>query len=105
MKIKKGDLVVITSGKEKGTEGKVTQVLARYNKVVVESANKTVKHLKGRGGQQGQRIEYNAPIHVSNVVVKAGNTAGRVGYEIVEKDGKRVKNRVVRKAKKQVAVA
>lgn len=105
MKIKKGDLVRVTSGKDKGKEGKVSQVLPDYDKVVVEGLNETVKHLKSRGTQQGQRISYNAPIPASNLVVLSGKTAGRVGYEVVSKEGKRVKNRVVRKAKKQEALA
>lgn len=105
MKIKKGDLVRVTSGKDKGKEGKVTQVLPEYGKVVVEGLNETTKHLKSRGNQQGQRISYNAPIQASNLRVLSGKTAGRVGYEVVEKGEKRVKNRVVRKAKKQEALA
>lgn len=105
MKIKQGDLVRVMAGKEKGKEGKVAQVLPEYNKVVVEGLNETTKHLKARAGQEGQKITYNAPIHASNVAVVSGKTAGRIGYEVTEKDGKKVKTRVIRKAKKSVKLA
>lgn len=104
MKIKKNDIVRVTQGKDKGKEGKVTQTFPVHNKIVVEGVNETVKHLRGRGEQQGQRITYNAPIHTSNVMAVSGKVAGRMGYDVVEKDGKRVKNRVIRKAKKQEAL-
>lgn len=104
MKIKKGDTVRIIAGKEKGKSGKVMQVLAGYEKVVVEGAMETVKHIKSRGNQPGQRVNYNAPIHVSNVQLVAGSMTGRVGYKMIDKDGKKVKVRVVRKAKKSADV-
>ena len=67
MKIKTGDKVRILSGKDKGKEGKVTQVLPKLGMVVVEGVNKTVRHLKARGKQPGQRVDYNGPIRVEKV--------------------------------------
>ena len=52
-----------------------------------------------RGNQQGQRVEYNAPVHVSNVQVVGKDGAGRVGYKYIEKDGKRSKVRVLKTKK------
>lgn len=101
MKLKTGDNVRITAGKDKGKTGKITQVFPVLGKVVVEGVNKTVKHVKGRGKQAGQRIEYFAPIHASNVVVVGKNASGRVGYKMIEKDGVQHKVRVLR-AKKTV---
>ena len=69
MKIKTGDSVQVIAGKDKGKSGKVIQVFPKLNKVVVENINKTVKHLKKRGTTAGQRIDFNAPIDVSNVMV------------------------------------
>lgn len=68
MTIKTGDNVRILTGKDKGKTGKVIQVFPKMNKVVVEGANKAVKHVRKRGNAPGQRIEYDAPVHVSNVV-------------------------------------
>jgi len=70
MKIKSGQLVKILSGKDKGKTGKVIQVFPDLNKVVVEGVNKAFKHLKRRnatGAEKGERVDFFAPLHVSNV--------------------------------------
>ncbi|MCH8049101.1 50S ribosomal protein L24 [Patescibacteria group bacterium] len=105
MKIKSGDTVRIIAGKDKGKTGKVVQVFPKLDKVVVEGANKAVKHLKKRGDTPGQRIEYNAPIHVSNVRIVGKSREGRVGYKFIDKDGKKVKVRVVKSKKESEDLA
>ncbi len=68
MNIKKGDSVIIITGKYKGKSGKVAKALPKKSSVVVEGANLRKRHKKPtRGGQKGQIVEYAAPIHVSNV--------------------------------------
>ena len=99
MKIKVGDNVRVMAGKDKGKTGKVLQVFASLNKVVVEGVGKSVKHLKRRGNQEGQRIEYNAPVHISNVQVVGKNGIGRVGFKFIEKDGAKKKVRVLKTKK------
>ena len=99
MKIKVGDNVRVTAGKDKGKTGKVLQVFANLNKVVVDGVGKSVKHIKRRGNQAGQRIEYNAPLHVSNVEVVGKGGSGRVGYKFIEKDGAKKKVRVLKTKK------
>ncbi len=87
MKIKTGDTVKIIAGKDKGKTGKVIQCFPKLNKVVVEGCNILVKHLKPqRQGEKGQRIEFAAPIHVSNVMLICPHTKKptRVGYKILE---------------------
>lgn len=96
MKIKNGDKVKIITGKEKGKTGKVVQVFPRLGKVVVENLNIAVKHLKKRGNNPGQRIEFSAPLNVSNVQVIGKSGEGRVGYKFLDKDGKKVKIRVLK---------
>lgn len=98
MKIKSGDKVHVTTGKDKGKQGKVLQVFPELGRIVVDGVNVTIKHLKSRGGQQGQKIEYSAPIHVSNVklVSEKSGKIGRVGYKQIEKDGSTTKIRVLR---------
>lgn len=99
MKIKTGDTVQVTAGKDRGKTGKVLQVFPKLNKIVVEGVNKAVKHLKKRGNNPGQRVEYTAPIHASNVKVAGKDSAGRVGYKFIDKDGKQVKVRVLKTKK------
>jgi large subunit ribosomal protein L24 len=84
MKIKKNDTVKIMTGKDKGKTGKVSQIFGDLNKVVVEKLNKRFKNLRPkREGEKGQRIEFDAPINISNVMLvckKCGKTT-RVGYK------------------------
>lgn len=99
LKIKTGDTVRVIAGKDKGKTGKVLQVFPKQQKVVIENVNKAVKHLKRRGNTAGQRIEFTAPVHVSNVRVVGTDGEGRVGYKFLEKDGKRTKVRVLKTKK------
>ncbi|MBU0546050.1 50S ribosomal protein L24 [Patescibacteria group bacterium] len=91
MKIKTNDKVKIVRGKDSGKEGKVIQVFANENKVVVEGANIMKKHVRSRkGGDKGQTIELAAPLRVENVMMLCPrcNRAARVGYKM---DGDRKK--------------
>ena len=66
--IKRDDMVKVLSGKDKGKKGKVVQVFPKSDLVVVEGVNKMFKHMKsGRRDQAGQKIEFNGPVHISNV--------------------------------------
>ncbi len=72
MKIKKGDNVTIITGKDKGKSGKISKVLVKENKVIVEGANMMKKHQRPRrSGEKGSMINMAMPIHASNVVKKA----------------------------------
>ncbi|OGL96098.1 50S ribosomal protein L24 [Candidatus Uhrbacteria bacterium RIFOXYB12_FULL_58_10] len=98
MKIKTGDNVRITAGKDKGKEGKVLQVFPKLERIVVENINLMTKHLKRRGTTQGQTIKFPSPLHVSNVriVSEKSGKSGRIGFDIVAKDGGKDKVRVIR---------
>jgi large subunit ribosomal protein L24 len=99
MKIKKGDIVMVISGKDRGKTGKVTQILPQYNSLVVEGLNVRVRHIKSQRRQEkGQRIEFNAPLNVSKVMLldPKTNQPTRVGYKILE-NGDKV--RVAKKSK------
>ncbi len=90
MKIKKGDLVQVMMGKDKGKTGKVERVLPAKNKVVVEGLNLYKKHIKGFGGQQASEIKTLArPLPASKVALIDPKTKKptRVSYKI-EKDAK-----------------
>jgi large subunit ribosomal protein L24 len=84
--IKKGDLVQVITGKDKGVQGKVIAVLIDSDKVLVEGVNRIKKHTKvsqtTRGAKTGGIVTQEAPIHVSNVMLvdPSDNRPTRVGY-------------------------
>ncbi len=95
MKIKKGDEVVVISGKDKGAKGKVIQAFPKQERVLVEGVNQIKKHTKvsrgERGAQSGGIVTQEAPLHVSNVMVTdSDGKPTRVGYRFDE-DGKKVR--------------
>lgn len=85
MKIKTNDQVKIVAGKDKGKEGKVLQVFPNEKRVSVEGLNLLVKHLRPRrSGEKGQRVEFPAPLNISNLMLvcpKCGKPT-RVGFEV-----------------------
>ncbi|MBI2443741.1 MAG: 50S ribosomal protein L24 [Candidatus Magasanikbacteria bacterium] len=83
MRIKTGDTVKITTGKDRGKSGKVIQVLATERRVVVEGTNKIKRHLRAKSrSEKGQVLELFAPVPVANValVCPKCSKATRVGY-------------------------
>ncbi|GAA1759275.1 MULTISPECIES: 50S ribosomal protein L24 [Streptomonospora] len=92
MKIKKDDEVVVIAGKDKGATGKVIKALPREQRVVVEGVNLIKKHKRANpaGGQQGEVVTMEAPIHVSNVAIVDDGQPTRVGYRF-EEDGTKVR--------------
>ena len=99
LNVKKGDKVVVISGKDKGKEGKILVAYPDKGRVVVEKANMITRHVKPRKqGEPGGRIETEGTIHVSNVklICPKCNKPTRIGHEIreVEVSGKKVKKSV-----------
>ncbi|RYE68622.1 MAG: 50S ribosomal protein L24 [Rhizobiaceae bacterium] len=90
-KIKKGDKVIVLSGKDKGRTGEVTQSLPKDGKVVVAGINVAVRHRKAsQANPQGGLERSEAPMHVSKVAhVTSDGKATRVRFE--ERDGKKVR--------------
>ena len=84
MKIRKGDRVVVLTGKDKGSEGVVMEVRPKDNKVVVDGVNVAQRHTKpNRTNQQGGINNKNMPLDASNVaLVGAKGKPARVGYEM-----------------------
>ena len=69
-KIKRGDRVVVISGKDRGKKGVVRAVITKTDRVVVEGVNMVTKHQRARSAtQQSQLIQREAPIHSSNVML------------------------------------
>lgn len=93
MKIKKGDQVLIISGKDRGRRGKVLKTLPQEERTMIEGINLRKKHRRPRRtGEKGQIVESPAPIDISNVKLicpKCGKAA-RVGYRMTEKKKYRI---------------
>ena len=80
-KIKKGDMVQVITGKDKGKEGKVIAVNHKKNTVLVEGANMITKHTKpSASNQQGGIIHQEGPIDISNVMYLHKGEPVRLGY-------------------------
>jgi len=92
MHVKKGDKVVVISGKDKGKRGEVLAAFPKKDRVLVEGVNVVKKHSKpSQVNPQGGIVSQEAPIHVSNVMPldpKSGEPT-RVGYQVI--DGKKVR--------------
>lgn len=90
MHVKKGDKVVVISGKDKGKEGTILEAYPKKERVLVEGVNYVKKHAQpSQDNPQGGILTIEAPVHVSNVMPvdpKSGQPT-RVGYEV--KDGKK----------------
>ncbi len=93
MNIRKGDTVVVITGKYKGRKGRVLRVLVKTERVVVEGVQMVKRHTRPTSrNQQGGIVEREAPIHVSNVMAWC-ETAGRPSKVIMKRleDGSRVR--------------
>ena len=111
-KIKKGDLVLVISGRDKGKTGRVLEVLVESQRLVVEGVQRVTKHVKAgqtaRGTRTGGIETVEASIHVSNVMVVDPETkkGTRVGFrtEQVERDGRTrtVRVRVAKRSGKDI---
>jgi len=102
MKIRKGDQVVVTTGRDKGKQGEVLRAMPKDNKVVVQGVNMVKRHTRPSQTNAGGIISKEAPIDVSNVALIDPETgkATRVGFKIV--DGEKV--RVAKKSGKVIPV-
>ncbi|MBB4285851.1 large subunit ribosomal protein L24 [Roseospira goensis] len=91
-RIRKGDKVVVVSGRDKGRHGEVLKAMPREDRVIVQGVNKVKRHQRQTQTAQGGIIEKEAPIHVSNVMHEdpKDNQPTRVGFKVLE-DGRKVR--------------
>jgi large subunit ribosomal protein L24 len=105
-KIKKGDTVEVVTGENKGARGQVQRMSGKDSRVVVAGVNIVTKHQKprqaGRGQVRAGKIEFEAPIHVSNVMLVCPKCSKptRVGYFINESG---VKTRICKECQSEIA--
>ncbi|MCB5411580.1 50S ribosomal protein L24 [Pseudogemmobacter faecipullorum] len=82
-KLKKGDTVVILTGKDKGKQGEITSVAPKAGKAVVDGLNMAIRHTKQSAASQGGRIAKAMPIDLSNLaLLDANGKATRVGFRM-----------------------
>jgi large subunit ribosomal protein L24 len=95
-KIRKGDDVIVITGRDKGKKGEVLRVLPKEGRVVVQGVNMVKRHTRPSANQAGGIVEKEVPIHISNVslIDPDGGSATRVGFKFLED------NRKVRYAKR-----
>jgi large subunit ribosomal protein L24 len=91
-KIKKGDSVVVISGRDRGKRGEVMRVMRKDDRLVVQGVNMIKRHTRPSAGHPGGIVDKEASIHVSNVahVDPASSRPTRVGYKVLE-DGRKVR--------------
>ncbi len=96
-KLKSGDTVKVIAGDNKGSEGKVLQIIKDKDRVIVEGVNLVSKHTKPSAqNPQGGIVKKEASLHISNVMLVEDGVAVRVGYNV---DGD-TKSRISKKTKK-----
>ena len=100
-KIRKGDQVVVITGRDKGKKGEVLEVLRAESRVRVQGVNMVKRHRRATQNDAGGVISMEAPLHISNVahVDPESGAATRVGFEV--KDGEKV--RVAKRSGKALA--
>ena len=102
MKIKKGDNVVVITGKDKGKTGEVIRSMPKDGKLLVRGVNVVKRHTRPSQTSAGGIVEKEAPIDISNVALldPKDNKPTRVGFKVLE-DGRKV--RVAKKSGKELA--
>ena len=101
MKLKKGDEVIVLTGKDKGKTGKISKMNPSVNKAIVSGINKVKKHKKPDNNQAGGIVEKEMPIQVSNLSFydPSSKKGVKLGYKI---NNKNEKIRVIRSTGKEV---
>lgn len=92
LKIKKGDRVIVRTGRDRGKIGEVLSVMPKRSRVLVQGVNMIKRHTRASSGNPGGIVEKEATIHISNVahIDPKTDRATRVGYKFLE-DGRKVR--------------
>jgi large subunit ribosomal protein L24 len=91
-KIRKGDKVIVLSGRSKGKTGEVLKVMPKEMRAIVQGVNTVKRHTRASAKARGGIVEQEAPIHISNLahVDPQGGRPSRVGFRVLE-DGRKVR--------------
>ena len=100
LKLKVGDQVKVTLGKDKGREGKIDKILIKDSSVLVSGINLYKKHVKGRSGQKGGIYDIPRPLNFAKVALMCPSCkkSTRVGFKLVDKE----KLRICKKCGKEI---
>ncbi|MEE9317936.1 MAG: 50S ribosomal protein L24 [Rhodospirillales bacterium] len=92
MKIKKGDRVIVTTGRDKGKTGDVLKILTKSNRALVQGVNMVKRHQRPTQASAGGIVEMEAAVHISNLahIDPKDQEPTRVGYKFLE-DGRKVR--------------
>ncbi len=92
LKVKKGDKVVVLTGRDKGRTGEIVKAMPRENRVIVQGVNMIKRHTRPTQSHGGGIVEKEASIHVSNVAIidPKDNKPTRVGFKKLD-DGRKVR--------------
>lgn len=91
-RIRSGDMVVVTSGNDRGKRGRVIRVLVGKSRAIVEGVNYIQKHIrKSQKYPQGGRVRREAPIHLSNLLPIDSETNEGTRTSVKEQDGRRIR--------------
>ncbi len=92
LKIKKGDRVIVLTGRDKGKQGEVIAVMPKESRALVRGVNIVRRHQRQSATQEGGIISKEAPIHLSNLALEdpTDGKPTRVGFKVLE-DGKKVR--------------
>ncbi|MEM7023387.1 MAG: 50S ribosomal protein L24 [Pseudomonadota bacterium] len=91
-KIKKGDRVIVVTGRDRGRQGEVLRVMRKDDRLIVQGINMVKRHTRPSAGNPGGIVDKEASIHISNVahVDPSTSKATRVGYKLLD-DGRKVR--------------
>lgn len=91
-KVRKGDKVIVLTGRDKGKTGDIVKAIPETGKIIIQGINKVRRHQRPSGTEAGGIIEKEAPIHHSNVAIvdPKENVATRVGFRLLD-DGTKVR--------------
>ena len=91
-KIKKGDQVVVLTGRDKGKSGEVVRVMPKETRALVRGINLVKRHQRQTASQEGGIVNKEAPVHLSNLAVRdpKDGKPTRVGFKILD-DGRKVR--------------
>ena len=90
-RLKKGDTVVVTTGKDKGRSGTITQMLPKKDRAFVQGVNMVKRHTRQSQTEQGGIVSKEASIHLSNLMLADPKDGKPTRVKIEERDGKRVR--------------
>jgi len=92
IKLKKGDEVIVLSGKDKGKKGKIVRIMPEYRKAIVSDINKVKKHQKPGNNEPGGIVDKEMPIQISNLAYfdSNQNKGVKIGFKI-NNDNKKIR--------------